>query len=157
MLGLLAYNRAYFAKREQDYKAAYDFIVLAQQFNSDSRSNVNLEIGLYFSWGGQLFSKKEYVEAFAVFADGYYRYPENEKLLKNTFVSFYKSLENLWLKKNWPESARLIEEMIELDVFRERDNRNMKKILKNWLLYFGQKEERQFYKQVKGLLDKFNT
>jgi len=49
LLGLLAYNRAYLAKKNQDYKLAYDFVLLPQEFNRDSRSNVNFEIGLYFS------------------------------------------------------------------------------------------------------------
>ena len=69
LLGLLAYNRAYLARKNKDYKSAYDYVLLAQLFNNDSRSNVRFEIGLYYDWGLQLFNKKNYVESFAVFAD----------------------------------------------------------------------------------------
>jgi hypothetical protein len=156
LLGLLAYNRAYFAKDSKDYKAAYDFILLAQQFNSDSRSNVNFEIGLYYAWGSRLFSNKKFIDAFTVFADGYYRYPDNEDFLKNTFASFYRSMEQLWRKKDWPETRRLIEEMLYLEVFQEKDNRNMESILTKWLQYFYQKNDRQTYQQVEKIRAKFN-
>jgi hypothetical protein len=156
LLGLLAYNRAYFAKDSKNYKAAYDFILLAQQFNSDSRSNVNFEIGLYYAWGSRLFNKKDFVEAFAVFADGYFRYPDNEDFLKNTFASFYRSLENLWRIKNWSETERLIEEMLYLEVFQEKDNRNIKSILTKWLQYFHQKTDKKSYQRVEKIRTKFN-
>ncbi|MBN1406659.1 MAG: hypothetical protein JW956_02655, partial [Calditrichaceae bacterium] len=133
LLGLLAYNRAYFARKNNDFKQAYDFVLLAQEFNRDSRSNVNFEIGLYFSWGGQLFKKKDFIKAFAVYADGYYRYPENENLQQNTYASFYNALHVNWINKNWPESARLIDEMKDLELLDDEANNNLQPILSRWM------------------------
>jgi hypothetical protein len=155
LLGLLAYNRAYLAKKNKDYKAAYEYVLLAQQFNRDSRSNINFEVGLYYAWGKQLFSNKNFVAAFTVFADGYYRYPNNEDFLKNTFVAFYQSLQSNWQRKDWPESSRLIEEMVALDILLERDHHNLKQILGNWLHYFNLKKDEKSSKQVKHYLDRF--
>jgi hypothetical protein len=44
--------------------------------------------------------------AFTVYADGFYRYPDNEDFLKNTLISFYKSVQNNWQKKDWPQTAQ---------------------------------------------------
>ena len=157
LLGLLAYNRAYLAKKNNDYKAAYEYVLLAQQFNRDSRSNVNFEIGLYYTWGKQLFSKNNFMAAFTVFADGYYRYPDNEDFRKNTFTSFYKSLQNNWHRKDWAESARLIEEMIVLDILQERDHQYIKKILLNWQHYFEVKNDEKSSNKVKRFLERFGV
>ncbi|KAA3659296.1 MAG: hypothetical protein DWQ10_09100, partial [Calditrichaeota bacterium] len=43
LLGLLAYNQAYFAAKKQKYEAAYEFVLTAQRFNQDSRSNLKFE------------------------------------------------------------------------------------------------------------------
>jgi len=157
LLGLLAYNRAYLAKKNKDYKTAYDYVLLAQQFNRDSRSNVNFEVGLYYSWGQKLFSNKKYIDAFAVFADGYYRYPENEHFRKNTLASFYNSLQNNWQKKEWPESARLIEEMIDLEIIEEQDQHNINQILKNWILYFKSEKKKQSVEQVRQIVNRITS
>jgi hypothetical protein len=155
LLGLLAYNRAYLAKKNNDYNAAYEYVLLAQQFNRDSRSNVNFEVGLYYTWGKQLFSKKDFMAAFTVFADGFYRYPDNEDFLKNTFTSFYRSLQNNWYRKDWKESARLIEEMIILDILQKEDHQNIKNILMNWQHYFKVKNDDKSFIQVKRFLERF--
>ncbi len=153
LLGLLAYNRAYLAKKNHDFKQAYDFVLLAQEFNRDSRSNVNFEIGLYFSWGGQLFKSNNFIEAFAVYADGYYRYPDNEKLLKNTYASFYNSLNINWINKNWSESIRLIDEMKDLKLFEEETKSNIRPILNRWLQYFNYKKDEKSLKEVEKFLE----
>jgi hypothetical protein len=157
LLGLLAYNRSYLAKKNKDYKAAYEYVLLAQQLNQDSRSNINFEVGLYYTWGKQLFSNKNFLAAFTVFADGFYRYPDNEVFLKNTFASFYKSLQSNWQNKDWLECSRLIEEMIALDILQEQDRHNIKQILMNWLHYFNIKKDEQSSIQVKRYLERFNT
>lgn len=154
LLGLLAYNRAYFARKNKDYKNAYDLILLAQQFNADSRSNVNFETGLYYTWGKQLFTQKHYTEAFAVYADGYYRYPRNEDLLKNTFTAFYRALEEQWSRKNWPETARLIREMRALEILKKSDNRNIRQILQSWSQYLDHTGCDKQYQEVQDLLEK---
>lgn len=155
LLGLLAYNRAYLAKKQNDYEAAYDLILLAQQFNIDSRSNVNFEIGLYYAWGGKLFKNKRFTEAFAVFADGYYRYPDNEGLLKNTFSSFYSALKTHWENKNWTETERLIREMQALEVLKEKDNENLKKILQDWLYFSNNQRNEDLAEKVIQLFRSF--
>ena len=153
LLGLLAYNRAYFAKRNNDFKQAYDFVLLAQEFNRDSRSNINFEIGLYFSWGGQLFKEKDFINAFAVYADGYYRYPENDGLKKNTLASFYNAQNINWLNKNWAEATRLIDEMKDLDLMQEETISNIKPILYRWLQYFEFQKNEKLVNEVKKYLD----
>jgi hypothetical protein len=157
LLGLLAYNRAYLAKKHKDYKSAYEYVLLAQQFNRDSRSNVNFELGLYYTWGKQLFSNNDFMAAFTVFADGYYRYPDNKDFRNNTIVSFYKSLQGNWQRKNWPESARLIDEIMVLEVLQERDRHNLKQILINWQRYFNSKKDEQSSTQVKQYLQRIGT
>lgn len=67
LLGLLAYNRAYYAEKEKKYECAYEFVLLAQKFNNDSRSNINFEIGLYYNWGNSLFQEKKYSDVFQVY------------------------------------------------------------------------------------------
>ncbi len=155
LLGLLAYNRAYLARKNKDYKAAYDYVLLAQLFNSDSRSNVRFEIGLYYDWGKQLFMNKNYMDAFTVFADGYYRYPDNDDFLKNTFSSFYNALQTNWQKEEWQGSARIIDEMKALEILQEQDNNHIKQILNNWLHYFYIKKETQSSNEVKRYLEGF--
>jgi hypothetical protein len=155
LLGLLAYNRAYFARKNEDYKTAYDYVLLAQLFNSDSRSNVRFEIGLYYDWGLQLFNDKNYVESFAVFADGYYRYPDNENFRKNTLASFFNALQNYWQIKDWKESANLIEEILALDILQESDNSQIQRIMTNWVHYFISQNDQHTVNEVRLYLDKF--
>lgn len=157
LLGLLAYNRAYLAKKNKNYKASYEYVLLAQQFNRDSRSNVNFEIGLYYTWGRQLYSRNDYIAAFSVFADGYYRYPDNEDFLNNTLTSFYKSLQRSWQIKDWPLTERLIEEMMILDILKAKDHRTLSQILKNWQMYFKRKNDEQSSNQANHFLEKFSN
>jgi len=155
LLGLLAYNRAYLAKKHNDFKSAYEYVLLAQQFNEHSTSNVKFEIGLYYSWGGQLARNNDFLAAFAVFADGYYRYPDNQDLRKNTRIAFYQSLKENWIKKDWPATAALIEEMRVLEILGERDGQNMRQILLDWQHYFTVKNDTQTVSQVRTYLEIF--
>jgi len=157
LLGLLAYNRAYLAKKNSDFKKAYDFVLLAQDFNRDSRSNIKFELGLYYAWGKELFINKDFLNAFSVYADGYYRYPENEDFLKNTVITFYKSMEENWYKKNWPESARLIREIDDLDILEDRDRRNIRQILAEWMNFFKKRQDDESVGEVKKYLEKFSS
>ncbi|MFC2089012.1 hypothetical protein ACFLSX_05360 [Calditrichota bacterium] len=93
-----------------------NYVLLAQLFNNDSRSNVQFEIGLYYDWGKQLFVNKDYMNSFSVFADGFYRYPDNDDFRKNTLASFFNALQTNWQSKEWQGSARIIEEMIALEI-----------------------------------------
>ena len=153
LLGLLAYNRAYLARKNSNYKAAYEYVLLAQQFNRDSRSNVKFEIGLYYAWGRQLYNKKDFISAFSVFADGYYRYPDNNDFLQNTFASFFNGLGDCWHKKDWPATAQLIEEMMALEVLRENDKQQIAGLLNQWLIFFNAKGDTDSHKTVRKYLE----
>lgn len=154
LLGLLAYNRAYLARKKKDYKAAYDYVLLAQLFNSDSRSNVRFEIGLYYDWGLQLFKSKKYVESFAVYADANYRYPDNEDFRKNTIASFFNSLHYYWQNKNWPDSKKMIDEINTLEILNNQDKNYLKQNLNNWFRYFSVNKNQQSLQEVIKILDK---
>ena len=153
LLGLLAYNRAYLAKKNSDYKAAYDYVLLAQQFNRDSRSNVQFEIGLYYAWGTQLFNKKDFMSAFTVFADGYYRYPQNHDFLQNTFASFFNGLGASWKTKDWETTMRLINEMLALEILQEKDKNQVKALINQWMLYFNAQKDKESYKQAQEYME----
>ncbi len=157
LLGLLAYNRAYLARKNKDYKTAYEYVLLAQKFNRDSRSNIKFEIGLYYTWGSQLYSGKDHVAAFAVFADGYYRYPDNEDFLNNTFAAFYKSLQSNWQRKNWTETARLIDEISALEILQDRDRNNIKQMLLNWHHFFITQNDHQSAGEVQHYVQKYGN
>jgi hypothetical protein len=155
LLGLLAYNRAYLAKKHEDFKAAYDYVLLAQQFNQQSTSNVRFEIGLYYAWGGKLYDQHEFRHAFEVFADGFYRYPDNGDFRRNTVVSFYQSLQDYWFKKDWQETADLIDEIQVLKILEEKDRQNLRKILTDWSYYFNAKNDAQNQDRARRYLDMF--
>ena len=155
LLGLLAYNRAYLAKKEKNFKAAYDYVLLAQQFNEHSTSNVKFEIGLYYAWGGQLARHNDFRSAFSVFADGYYRYPQNQDFSKNTRIAFYQTLKDDWFKKDWPATTGLIDEMRVLKLLQEQDRQNMRQILLDWQHYFTTKNDSQTVNQVRQYLQIF--
>ena len=93
------------------------------------------------------------MEAFAVFADGYYRYPENEDFRANTFSTFYKSLQINWKKKNWLPTKSLIEEMRILNILKEQDIKNLRQLLDNWLNYFKFKNDGESTTQAEQLLE----
>ena len=149
LLGLLAYNRAYLAKKQKDFKTAYDYVLLAQQFNERSTSNIQFEIGLYYSWGSKLYEQHEFRAAFSVFADGFYRYPANEDLRRNTVVTFYKSMQDFWFKKDWQGTAQLIDEMQALKILGDNDRQNLRKILTDWIYYFSAKNDVQNQNRVR--------
>lgn len=153
LLGLLAYNRAYLARKNKDYKSAYDYVLLAQLFNCDSRSNVSFEIGLYYDWGIKLFNNKKFSDAFTVFADGYYRYPKNEDFRKNTLASFFNTLNLNWKKKNWDNTAKLIDEIQVLKILGDSDKSHLTDILNNWLNYFITKQDKKSQAEVKKYLE----
>ncbi|MBN1561816.1 hypothetical protein JW998_16315 [candidate division KSB1 bacterium] len=133
LLGLLAYNRAYFANREKNYKKAYDFVLLAQMFNRDSRSNYNFEINLYYRWGQQLFERQEYQKAFAVFADAVYRYWENDDFAKNCKISFDLAQRDNWQKRDWGSFQQLTNEMLDLNLLDESELDGLKGYMVNWI------------------------
>ncbi len=133
LLGLLAYNRAYFANKEDDYNKAYDFVLLAQKFNRDSRSNYKFEINLYYRWGQQLYERKQFQDAFTVFADAYYRYWENDDFAKNCKTAFKLAQRENWQKQDWHNFQRLTNEVLDLELLNEAEIEGLKGYMVNWI------------------------
>ncbi len=143
LLGLLAYNRAYFARERNDFAAAYEFVLLAQEFNRDSRSNIPFEQSLYFQWGKTLYEAGSFDDAFAVFADGAYRYPEMKELAQNSRAAYFQALRRHGQQLNWPESRRLVMEMTELALLGPAEMEQQQEILSGWAEYFYRRAERR--------------
>ncbi len=133
LLGLLAYNRAYFANKANRFNEAYDFVRLAQQFNRDSRSNVKFEINLYYRWGKQLFEQQKFQKAFSVFADAYYRYWENKDFANNCRLAYRMAQQQNWQHKNWPAFQQLTNEILDLDLMQEDDFNYLRGYMINWI------------------------
>ena len=136
LLGLLAYNRAYFANRARDYKKAYDFVLLAQKFNRDSRLNYNFEINLYYRWGQQLYERKQFQDAFTVFADAYYRYWENKDFANNCKIAFKLAQRENWQNRDWQKFQRLTNEMLDLNLLDDEEMDGLKGYMVNWINLF---------------------
>ncbi len=132
LLGLLAYNRAYFARDEGNYGKAYEYVVLAQMFNKDSRSNVNFEINLYNSWGKKLFETKRYSEAFTIFADAYYRHPKISEFEQNCRTSFFQVMKEAWFKGDWNLVNKMSWEILDLDILEKHDRKNHIRYVQQW-------------------------
>lgn len=156
LLGLLAYNRAYFAMKDKDYQRAYDFVLLAQSFNKDSRSNVNFEIDIYYRWGKKLFSEGRYHDAFEVYADAYYRYWDNKDFEHNCKAAFFNAIRKSWQNKDWQTSEQLTAEILELQILQQRDLDRLQKILRNWANYFYQIKKKKESEQVIAYLDQID-
>lgn len=143
LLGLLAYNRAFFARKKGNFEEAYDYVLLAQNFNRDSRSNTRFETNLYYQWGSQLVKEKRYERAFSVFADAYYRYPENPDFAQNTRAAFFMAMEKDADIEEWENASRLLEEISDLDVLAEPDKRSLNSVFKKWAVYFLKTKQKE--------------
>lgn len=137
LLGLLAYNQAYFAMEKGDYARAYDMVLVAQDFNRDSPSNVNFELHLYFKWGRECFEAGRFYDAFEVLADGAYRYPGDKGLAKNARAAFFNTLHQTWRGKKWLQFQQLLTETEPLAILTGQDWRQVEAMLGNWKKYFG--------------------
>lgn len=133
LLGLLAYNRAYFANKENRYDQAYDFVRLAQHFNRDSRSNINFEINLYYRWGKQLFDRQDFNKAFQVFAAAANRYWENNDFANNCRMAYRMAQHANWRNKDWQAFQHLTNDMLDLDLMDEDELKNLRNYMINWL------------------------
>lgn len=151
LLGLLAYNQAYFARKQKQYARAYDWILLAQLFNRDSRSNTQLEKGLYYTWGKKLFEEGDIREAFEVLADGAYRYPDDSGLVKNTHTAFYRSLQIYYEDRDWQETSLLIREMLELEILDAAYRDAILSLLTRWAAFLSKMNQGKEYEEAVGL------
>ncbi len=149
LLGLLAYNRAYFANRVNHFEKAFEFVLLAQKFNNDSRSNINFEKGLYYNWGKTLFDRRLYHEAYDVYVQAWQRYWEDGNFARNCIAAFYSALRVYWQKKQWMPSYDLIADMLALDLMKQEDKTDLLKLLRGWAHYHHQKKsDRNFRKTL---------
>jgi hypothetical protein len=148
LLGLLAYNRGYFAVKEGDYDTAYQFVLLAQKFNRDSRSNINFEKSLYMRWGKTLFDRGSYYEAYDVYANAYYRYWDQKEYAHDLKVSFFEAMRNFWQEKEWSKSQELILDILELDILRDEEIQRLQQIMHTWAYYFFETEKAQESRQL---------
>lgn len=138
LLGLLAYNRAYFARERQDYAKAFEYVQLAQLFNQDSRSNIHFEVGLYYRWGKQLFDAGRFTDAFQVYRAGYERHWQVSDFAANTKVAFLNALRQLWNERRWQESHNLLDQMSRTELLQSDDFLLIRPILQNWAELFLQ-------------------
>lgn len=148
LLGLLAYNRAYFAEKAGDYAKAYEYVRLAQKFNRDSRSNVNFEQSLYYRWGKQLVEGQKYTEAFRLFSQAYNRYWENKDFAANCKYTFQLAQREHWLKKEWASFRELTDEILALDLLNDQEIASLKTYMFNWIQFFQQNRSESEYKAV---------
>lgn len=153
LLGLLAYNRAYFAEKNRDYKQAYDFVLLAQKFNNDSRSNINFEIGLYYQWGNSLFNQREYERAFYVFKNASTRYWQNKDFANNCTASFFNSMIQFRRLNKWPQAHQMLAEMPPLS---KDDVYSLQKMLKEWINYQYQSNELKTVRDMIEVMKKYD-
>lgn len=156
LLGLICYNQAYFARKAGHYQQSYEFVLLAQLFNSDSRSNQRFEINLYYEWGRKQFNAQQFDQAFQVFADGYYRYPDNSDFRKYCILSFFQAVEMDWQDKNWPATVERIYEILDLSVLSNPERNQIQNLLSIWARYHAQnRDESNFSLAVKLLKEEF--
>ncbi len=151
LLGLLAYNRAYFAMQIKDYRSAFDFVTLAQLFNRDSRSNYHFEIDLYHRWGKKLFDEQNYERAFEVFEVACTRHPEVKEFAQNSRASFFNTLHLNWIQKNWQSTTSIVPSMLELRIMEPADLNNLQQILSEWGNYFYRSQKKLECQQTAAL------
>jgi len=148
LLGLLAYNRAYFALKQSQYLKAGDLVRLARRFNYDSRSNIAFEIGLYSQWSRFLFEKKQYNKAFQVLSEAVLRYPDEQAFSVNCRSAFQNALRACWIKKNWPATRYLLNSMLDLDILSEQDFDHLIDRLAEWEHYLNTQQRMQESKEA---------
>lgn len=157
LIGLLAYNQAYFARKRGEFERAYDLVLLAQNFNRDSRSNIQFELGLYHTWGKRLFDKKQYLKAFGVLADGAYRYPDDSVLRQNTRAAFFHAIQDLRLKADWPATRQLVNEMLDLQILDENDRKILIGIMQDWQNFLTDSNKTQDAQDAANLISQIRV
>jgi hypothetical protein len=118
LLGLLAYNRAFFARKDSSYARAWDYVLLARKFNQDSRSNVDFEIGLTFEWGSDLLHRGENRAAFDIYAEGFRRFPDIGDLRLNARTAFFRFLQS---SQSWDSLRPALDTTLELPAWNRED------------------------------------
>jgi hypothetical protein len=132
LLGLLAYNQAFFARKKGDFERAYEGVLLAQNFNRDSRSNQQFEMNLYRDWSRKLHETGRYSEAFRVLADAAYRYPGELDFTKNLRTSFILAMKAFWDLKDWQGSRDLAYRYLDSDALNPQGDAVLAGLFKEW-------------------------
>ncbi len=118
LLGLLAYNRAFFARKDSSYERAWNYVLLARRFNRDSRSNVDFEIGLTFEWGSVLLKRGENRTAFETYAEGFRRFPDIGDLRQNARAAFFRFLHT---PQSWNSVRPVLDAALDLPAWNRGD------------------------------------
>lgn len=118
LLGLLAYNRAFFARKDGRFERAWDYVLLARRFNRDSRSNVDFEIGLTFEWGSALLKNGKNLSGFEVFAGGFRRFPDIGDLRLNARAAFFRFLQT---SQSWDSIRPALDTALDLPAWNRGD------------------------------------
>jgi hypothetical protein len=153
LLGLLVYNRSFFAEEKKEYDLAYRFVRLAQKFNPDSRSNINFEIRLYFKWGKQLTDQDRNYDAFEVYDGACSRHPNIPEFCHNKRTAFLKSAVQSWTEKDWSAAYSIFNRIMDWELASGDDYVQIKKYLKNWAAYFIQHHKNREIGEVAALLE----
>jgi len=151
LLGLLAYNRAYLAEKRGDFSSAYQLVLFAQQFNGDSRSNVDFEIKIFYQWGEALFQKKNFEEALNVYWRGLMRHPDVGDFRSNVRSSFLNGMISAWNDKNWDRSIRMVQMVSGFDFLQEKDVQNLESLFQHWRIFFTESGRNQEAKDAERL------
>jgi hypothetical protein len=152
LIGLICYNQAYFAAEQENFKKAYDYVLLAQQFNIDSRSNRAFEVNLYYKWGKSLFDLQKFFDAFEVFADAVYRYEDNSDFKNNCILACKQTLNHNLLNRDWETTMRCIQEINALNILHGEDFDFQKAMLDHWLLFFMQQNNTKNIQRIQQML-----
>lgn len=155
LLGLICYNQAYFAAEKSDFKEAYDYVLMAQLFNQDSRSNVNFEINLYYRHGKRLHEMLDFHSAFQIFADAYYRYPFNSDFKINCINSYFRSLEIDWKNKDWNRVPLYTYDIADLEIIEDKHMAAIHRIFSDWVTYFVRTQNKKDAIQALNLIKLF--
>jgi len=118
LLGLLAYNRAFFARKDSSYERAWNYVLLARKFNQDSRSNVDFEIGLTYEWGSVLLKRGENRAAFETYAEGFRRFPDIGDLRLNARTAFFRFLQS---PQSWDSVRPALDMALDLPAWNRED------------------------------------
>lgn len=157
LIGLICYNQAYFAAEKHNFAKAYDYVLLAQQFNYDSRSNRAFEVNLYYNWGKFLFDQQNFFDSFTVFADAVYRYKDNSDFKNNCILAFKNTLNQSLRTQNWIQTERCIQEINALNILNPEDFDFQKAILNRWLGFFMHQNQAQNVQRVQQLLEQIDV
>jgi len=154
LIGLICYNQAIFAARENRFAEAYDFVLLAQQFNADSRSNQSFETKLSYDWGRLLFQQQKFEEAFDLFSRAAGRFPDNSDFARNSVSAFKNALNRLRRENNWDSAEKLILEMDDLALLDESDFEFQRKFLLDWLQELRARQAAESARRVQMVVER---